>query len=52
MVIGIFSLKSSDILLALNAIRKKAPIINKTMEILKTTEKYDVKSLLFLEIAN
>jgi hypothetical protein len=49
---GIFSLKSSEILLALNAIKKKAPIINKTIEILNTTEKYDDRSLLFLEIAN
>ena len=37
---------------ALNAIKKKAPIINKTIEILNTTEKYDDRSLLFLEIAN
>jgi len=36
----------------LNAIIKKAPIINKTIEILKITDKYDDRSLLFLEIVN
>ena len=50
-VIGIFSLKSFVIFLALNAINKKAPIKKSTIEILTVTEKYEVKSLLFFELA-